>query len=137
MSEAGLVLTRRVLAFAAVVETVTGLALLFVPRFFVTLLLGGDVPDGAMPLGRLAGIAILALGVACWPGVVPFASETPAYRAMLLYNVLIAFCLAGLHVVGHLGGVLLWPAVVLHAVVAGLLLKGRRDERRMERGASR
>jgi hypothetical protein len=129
MSDAGLVLTRRVLAFAAIVEVGTGLALLFAPRLFVTLLLGGDVPDGAMPVGLLAGIAILALGFACWPGVAPVASGTPAFRGILLYNVLVPLCLAWLYVVGHLGGLLLWPAVVLHVVVAGLLLKGRRASR--------
>lgn len=130
MSEAGLVLTRRVLAFAAIAEAVTGVALLIAPRWFVTLLLGADVPDAAMPLGRLAGAGILALGFAGWPGVDPVASETPAFRGMLLYNVLIPLCLAWLSVAGHLGGILLWPAVVLHAVVAWLLLKGRREEHR-------
>ena len=41
---------------------------------------------------------------------------------MLVYNVLIALFLVYLYKVGHLGGVLLWPGIVLHAVVALLLI---------------
>ena len=48
---------------------------------------------------------------------------------MLVYNVLIALFLVYLFTVGHLGGVLLWPAVVLHAVVALLLIWSWRIER--------
>jgi hypothetical protein len=55
-------------------------------------------------------------------------SGSPAFRAMLTYNVLIALYLAYLGTVGHLRGVLLWPAVGLHAVVALLLVWTWRDE---------
>ena len=45
---------------------------------------------------------------------------------MLAYNVLIALYLAYLGTAGHRGGVLLWPGVGLHAVVAlGLVWTGR------------
>jgi hypothetical protein len=44
---------------------------------------------------------------------------------MLIYNALIALYLAYLGTIAHLGGALLWPAVVLHGVVAGLLLNRR------------
>ena len=39
---------------------------------------------------------------------------------------LIAVFLAYLFVIEHLGGVLLWPAVLLHAIVAVLLVWSRR-----------
>ena len=48
---------------------------------------------------------------------------------MLLYNAAIALYLAYLGTAGHLGGVLLWPAVVIHAVVAVLLAMTWRRER--------
>ena len=47
--------------------------------------------------------------------------ESPAFRAMLVYNALSAGYLVDLFAVGHFGGVLLWPAVALHAAVALLL----------------
>jgi len=78
-------------------------------------------------MGRLPGIAILALGLACWPNGQPAHGGSPALRGMLVYNVLIAAFLVYLYAIGHLGGVLLWPGVVLHAVVASLLIwTGRR-----------
>ena len=46
---------------------------------------------------------------------------------MLVYNVLIAAFLVYVFAIEHIGGVLLWPAVVLHGVVASLLIwTGRR-----------
>ena len=41
---------------------------------------------------------------------------------MLTYNVLISLYLAYLGTAGHQGGLLLWPAVALHAGVAFLLV---------------
>jgi hypothetical protein len=113
---------RKILAFASVVEIGTGLALVLDPRIVVSLLMGNKEPLDAMPLARVAGIALLGLGMACWPSLQSLARSSPAFRAMLVYNVLIAAYLAYLFMIGHLGGVLLWPAVVLHAAVALLLL---------------
>ena len=45
---------------------------------------------------------------------------------MLTYNALVALYLACLGTVAHMGGVLLWPAVALHAAVALLLVWTRR-----------
>jgi hypothetical protein len=82
-------------------------------------------------MGRLPGIAIFALGLACWPSAQHAEGGSPAFRGMLVYNVLIALFLVYLFKVGHLGGVLLWPAVALHAVVALLLIWMWRSERRV------
>jgi len=120
---------KKLLAFASIVEFGTGLVLLIDPRIVVTLLLGADVSGVGIPLGRCFGIALLALGLACWPSGEQARSGSPAFRGMLVYNVLIVLFLGYLFTVGHLGGVLLWPAVVLHAVVALLLIWSWRIER--------
>jgi len=117
----------KVLAFASVVEIAGGLALLIDPRLVLTLFVGSATPVEEIPMGRLTGIAIFALGLACWPSGHHAPSGSPALRGMLVYNVLIAAFLVYLFAIGHLGGVLLWPAVVLHAVVASFLIwTGRR-----------
>jgi hypothetical protein len=113
---------KKLLAFASAVEIATGVALLVEPRIVIALLIGGDEPLRAMPLARVAGIAVLALGVACWPSGQHTDRASPAFRAMLTYNVLIALYLAYMFTAGHLGGVLLWPAVALHTVLAILLV---------------
>ena len=119
----------RILAFGAVVEAATGLALLIDPAIVVTLLLGAELSGVGTLLGRCFGIALLSLGLACWPARQGAASRLPTFRGMLLYNVLIALYLAYLGTAGQRWGLLLWPAVALHAVVASLLVWARQANR--------
>jgi hypothetical protein len=118
----------KILAFAAAVEVGTGVVLLIDPAVVVRLLLGAGDSAEATLLGRFFGIALLALGLACWPTRQRAPGGSSAFRAMLTYNALIALYLAYLGTFGHLWGLLLWPAVALHAVVALLLVWTRRDE---------
>ena len=104
---------KKVLVVAAVAEAATGLALLIVPSLVGQLLLGEDLTGAAIPLARVTGIALVALAVACWPG--------PALIGMLIYSALVTLYLAYLGFAGGLTGILLWPAVVLHAVLTALL----------------
>ena len=103
--------------FAAVGETATGLALLIVPSLVGQLLLGEELTGVAIPVARVAGIALVALGFACWPG--------PPLIGMLIYSAVVALYLAYLGFAGGLAGVLLWPAVALHVVLSILLGRGK------------
>ena len=69
---------KKVLIFAAVAEAATGLALLIVPSLVGQLLLGEELNGVAIPVARVAGIALVALGIACWPG--------PPLVGMLTYS---------------------------------------------------
>jgi hypothetical protein len=103
---------RKVLIFAAVGEGATGLALLIVPSLVGQLLLGEELTGIAIPVGRVTGIALTALAVACWPG--------PPLLGMLIYSTLATLYLGYLGFAGGTG-VLLWPAVVLHVILTTLL----------------
>ena len=59
---------KRVLVLAAVSEAATGVALLIVPSLVGQLLFGEELTGIAMTVARVTGIALIALGVACWPG---------------------------------------------------------------------
>ena len=118
----------KILAFAAAVEVGTGLALMVNPAIVVRLLLGTEISEVGTMLGRCFGIALLGLGLACWPSRPRVESGSAAFRAMLIYNALIALYLACLGTIGHVGGWLLWPGVVLHAVVALLLIRTWRSK---------
>ena len=59
---------KKVLLLAAVSEAATGLALLIVPSLVVQLLLGAELSGVSIPVARVTGIALVALGIACWPG---------------------------------------------------------------------
>lgn len=60
-------------------------------------------------MGRIAGIAVIALGLACWPSPGAARATTPATRALLTYDVLAALYLAYQYVVGTFVGVWLLP----------------------------
>ena len=105
----------RVLVLAAIGEIATGVALFLVPALVGQLLLGADLTGMAATVARVAGIALIGLGVACWPG-------TPLL-GMLIYSAAVTLYLAYLGIVGSLNGILLWPAVVLHAVLSALLTR--------------
>jgi hypothetical protein len=102
------------LAFAAIAEAATGVALIVVPPLVGRLLLGAELTGVAIPVARVTGIALIALGVGCWPGSI-------ALRGMLTYSALATLYLLYLGIRGEWVGPLLWPAVGLHAVVAILL----------------
>jgi hypothetical protein len=113
----------KVLIFAAMVEIGTGLILEGDPGIVVKMLLGDSVSGaGTQVVSRLFGIALLALGIACWPSKLAHDSGAAAFRAMLAYNALIAVSLAYTGAAEHLAGLLLWPAVGLHTAVALSLL---------------
>jgi hypothetical protein len=116
----------RTLAFGVVLEVITGLALIFKPAVVIKLLLGVDASGMEMVIGRCFGIGLFGLVFACWPDTQKSVSSTAAFRGMLIFNALIAAYLAYLGIVGHLGGVLLWPAVAVHAVMTGLLVRSMR-----------
>jgi len=105
-----------VLTIAAVLEAATGVALLIVPSLVGRLLFGEEFTGIVIPVARVLGIALLALGLCCWPG-------STALCGMLTYGALVTLYLAYLGVIGERVGPLLWPVVVLHAILTILLAR--------------
>ena len=56
-----------VLTVAAVGEALTGLVLLAYPPIVIKLLFGADIAGIGVLTSRFAGVALIGLGVACWP----------------------------------------------------------------------
>ena len=110
---------KKLLALAAIAEAVTGLVLLVYPSIVVSLLFGADIADIGDVTSRFAGLALIALGVACGP----FESASRALYGMLTYTSLATLGLLYLALCGKWNGPLLWPAVVLHAVLTLLLAR--------------
>jgi hypothetical protein len=98
-----------------VLELLAGLGLLLVPGFALGALLGtADPAAETLGISRLAGVALIALGVMAHSG----REGGPSWwllAGLLVYNagaaVVLAYVGAGL----GLAGPLLWPAVILHA----------------------
>jgi hypothetical protein len=115
---------RGVVAVAAAVEVISGLVLVLSPSLFIWLLLAADLTPPGIILGRLAGIALLALAWACWPTEHADGRSAPA---LLFFSLLAAVYLIYVGISREAAGVLLWPAIVGHVVLAALLAAGIRQ----------
>jgi len=109
----------RLLKLTAIIETATGLGLIAVPAIVVRLLLNAEITGASITLGRVAGVALLALGVACW--LASYDEQSCAARgivtAMVFYNVGAVIILGAAGIRSQSVGIALWPAVGLHAAM--------------------
>ncbi len=121
-----------VLALSAAAEAGTGLLLLAWPLIVVRLLFGAEINGAGVIMSRIAGIALVGLGVACWPGNSAF----QALNGMLTYSSLAVLYLSYIGVRGESTGVLLWPAVVAHAILVALLVVERFKKQKNAGGIS-
>jgi hypothetical protein len=110
-------------AFSAGVEALTGLVLIVDPSLVARLLLGTELNDGGQAVGRVAGFALLALGLACWPQREATGRASAAIRGLLTYNVLAAIFFVYVGVRHEFMGLLLWPAAALHAALGILFAR--------------
>ena len=104
---------KNVLIIATIGEVATGLALLVAPILTGQLLLGQELSGIAIPVARMLGIALIALGIACW--------GTPLI-GMLVYSAAATLYLAYIGFMGVFVGMLLWPAVVAHLILTVFLI---------------
>jgi uncharacterized membrane protein (DUF4010 family) len=113
----------RLLATCGVLESLVGVGLLVVPAVIVSLLVDAQLTDAGLFVARLAGGALLALGIACWFSRT--AASSPAGRgvagALLVYNI-IACVLLGLVRLAPNTPILQLAAAALHGLLAAGLL---------------
>jgi len=108
---------------AAAEAAAAGFVLIVSPLLFGRLIFGAELSEPGQALGRFTGIALLGFVLASWPISATASQLISAVRALAIYNVLAAIYLLYLGINGHLVGILLWPAIALHAILA--LLVGR------------
>ena len=113
---------RILLIFTSLAEGAFGLLLCAAPQLIGRLLIGREVVGAASTAARIAGLALVVLGVICWPR----GDLTRGFRWMLLWSIFATLLLIGLGASG-IAGVLLWPAVIVHAAITILLLWSRRS----------
>jgi len=104
----------------AVIEAGAGLALLSFPSAAVALLLGAPLETpGALTVARVGGAALLTLGAAFWlaRGDTQSRAARGLVAAMVLYNLGAAIILGAAGIRSQPVGIVLWPAVVLHAAM--------------------
>ena len=113
--------SRLFLIVTALVETAAGICLLFLPAVVFAALLGSaDATREAIFVGRLTGAALFAIGVASWMARTDTRSSAQLglLTGIFIYNVAASTLLGLAGALLKMVGVLLGPAVALHAVLA-------------------
>ena len=123
---------KNALMLAAIVEAGTGLAMLIVPVFVWQLIFGEQLTGVGIPVARVGAMALIGLGIACWPG--------PPLVAMLTYGALATLYVAYMGtvhppilvaVVGALGTTA--GSIAQYLIVRWLLGRGRSLPHALER----
>ena len=102
----------------AAAEGLTGLALVLFPSLVVSLLLGSPLyTPAAAVVARIAGVALLTLGTACWlaRNHGNSGAATGLIIVLLFYDAAVVVIFLFARFGTGLSGIALWPAVVLHA----------------------
>lgn len=106
---------KALLTTTAILEGATGLVLIVAPSFLVSVLFGVAIRDpAAILLGRLAGVLLITIAVACWLSRND-ARPSVMVKAMVVYNIAATSLLARAGFADRLTGPGLWPVVLLHA----------------------
>ena len=103
--------TKSLLVVTAIAELGAGLMLLVAPSPVVRFLLGAGLesPESVL-LGKIAGSALLAIGLSCWLG----RNEPSGLVAgLLLYNAALVILFLDAAVIDKMQGIGIWPAVAV------------------------
>jgi hypothetical protein len=116
---------KTLLIITAIIEGATGAALVVSPSLVAVLLLGESLTIAVgMTVARVAGAALVALAITCWQA----RSDTQSRAARGLVTALLFYNAAAIMILVYAGvglklfGIALWPAVLLHTVLAILCI---------------
>lgn len=112
-----------ILAFAAIIELLTGVLLLIYPEIVIRFLFDASLVGAGIIISRIAGASLIALGMACWPYA--FIKKTfQGLTAMLTYSLIATIYLGYVGLFEETTGLLLWPAVAFHSAITIFLVLG-------------
>ena len=122
---------RQLLTFAAAFESLTGLALILAPKATAVFILGAEPNVVGKMLRRVCGVALVALGIACWGARTDSESavRSGTLKTITFYNAGVGLLLVLFAAIGKTGGIVLWSAGVLHlALAAAFAMSFRRPK---------
>jgi hypothetical protein len=110
----------RLLTIAAFLECGAGLAFVALPGRVLALLLGWEPQVQAEMIGRVAGVALIAIGTACAGAAADSggAARAGTVAAITVYNAAAGVLLLLYAVTGEAGGPIVWAIGALHLAFA-------------------
>lgn len=118
---------RTTLMLAAWFEIIVGVSFIFALNTQSQFLFETTTEGPGVHFARLAGIALIALGITCLPSTP--AGTHQAVRTLLIFNIAATILFAWVALTTTFRGVMLWPVVIMHAVIAIALALSSRKER--------
>jgi hypothetical protein len=111
---------RQLLTIAAAFESLTGLTLILAPKATAVFILRAELNVVGVILGRVCGVALVALGIACWGARSDSesAARSGTLKAITFYNAGVGLLLVLFAAIGKTGRIALWSAGVLHLALA-------------------
>jgi hypothetical protein len=108
--------TKSLLVVTAIAEIGAGLGLLIAPSVVVRFLLGAGLesPESIL-LGKIAGSALLAIGLSCW---LSRNEASGLVAGLLLYNAALVILFLDAGLIDKMQGIGIWPAVGVHGALA-------------------
>jgi hypothetical protein len=128
--------TKSLLIVSGLAELGVGVALLLAPSLTAQLLLGAGLSSPAsVLLGRVAGAALLSIGLTCWleQHQNPSRPSVGLVVGLATYNAAVLLLLISAGVVDGMNGLGIWPATGLHAVLliwCGACLRAQHENTR-------
>lgn len=105
---------------AAWIEIIVGASFILALNAQSRLIFGTTTEGSGVHFAQLAGIALISLGIACLPSN-HAGTRRVAGRTLLVYNIAATIFFAWIGVATTFRGIVLWPVVILHAVLAIVL----------------
>ena len=129
---------RTLLMIAAVLECLAGVALILMPGITLSVLLGVEAHDDGLMIGRIAGTALLSLGIACWWARADAAGIARAgtLNAITLYNAAAGVLLVVFAATGKAGGTVTALVGILHLGLAAAFTTSRWQSARTDDAGS-
>ncbi len=123
-------MTKSLLIITAVFEAVTGLALLASPALAGVSLAGSPIESiAALIITRIAGAALLAIGLMCWLMRNEGRAAQGVIVGLLIYNLGVVAVLAYAGMGLSVNGTALWPATAMHLGLSGFCIAALRHNK--------
>src|SRR4029450_7543201 len=109
-------MTSQLITVSALLEFLTGLALILVPDFTIALLLGAEADSVARMVSRICGVALISISIACRAARTGADSESRigTIRAITFYNLGAGLALVASAAMGKFHGIVIWGVGLIH-----------------------
>ena len=111
---------QHLLSISAVLECLTGVALLLAPDITIALRLGAKADPVSQVIARICGVALISISIACWAARTGPDSESRigTIRAITFYNLGAGLIFVAVAAVGQFHGIVIWGVGFIHLAFA-------------------